>query len=211
MADPTSFDSVGAAADSKENAQWWLLFAVLVANKPAEITTRKLNDLLSGYDARTWSPFDIIASLAATGSPGSSHLTTALKQVRTGQYTRVEAAFTDMVVKTPEIAGDDPREWSLPLIESIPGIGPKSARWFYLLCHPAAKVAALDTHVLKFLRDQGIAAPKTTPPAGKKYKTLEMLFVEYADRLGIQPRDLDFMVWAVYRNQGNIKFKRGRR
>lgn len=204
MPDPADFSDIGDARASKRDAQWWLLYAILVANKPAEITRKKLDEFLSGYESH-WSPFDIVGALAAVGQVGNSHLTDVLRRVRTGQYTRIEAAFRDVAVKLPPVAGEDPRNWSLETLESIPGVGPKTARWFYLLVNPGAPVAALDTHVLKFLRDNGVeGVPKATPARGRTYRRLEAEFVAHAQRLGLNARDLDFFAWSIYRNGGTI-------
>lgn len=192
-------ESVGPAGDSKENAQWWLLFAIMVANKSAEQTTKKLNKFLMTGVNMNKSAFEMV-----TAYDQERVLDSALRTAKTGQYTRIAAAFRDVTVKLPPAVGDDPRSWSLATLETVSGIGPKTARWFYLLINPGARVAALDTHVLKFLRDNGADAPKITPPAGRKYYILERAFVEYAERLDVMPRDLDFFVWTVYRNGGHI-------
>lgn len=197
--DPANFDDIGNAADSEANAQWWLLFAVMVANKPAEITKRKLDELLGGKRAEKM-PFHEIEHMDAVGK-----LRQELERVRAGQYTRIYKTFSHIVrAVSLNTLPDDPRTWRLEALDHIPGIGPKTARWFYLLCHPEAKVAALDTHVLKFLRDQGNKVPKGTPPAGRRYNLLECEFVMYAERLDMKPRDLDWFVWTTYRNGGRI-------
>lgn len=199
MPDPADFSDIGDARTSKRSAQWWLLYAILVANKPAEITRTKLDALLRRTGAEPY-PFHEIEFLISVGRLGDT-----LRKVRTGQYTRIEAAFRDVVVKLPPVAGDDPRNWSLETLETIPGVGPKTARWFYLLINPDAPVAALDTHVLKFLSDNGVdGVPRATPARGRKYKRLESEFVEHARRLGLSSRDLDFFAWSIYRNGGHI-------
>lgn len=197
--DPASFSSIGEAKDSARDAQWWFLFAVLVANKSAEQTVRKLDSFLHGVKGST--PFAKIANIYDDGL-----LEIQLRDVRSGQYKRITAAFVDVVGRVIPAFGKDPRKWDLQTLESVPGVGPKTARWFYLLCNPEAKVAALDTHLLKFLRDNGIDAPKATPPKGKRYHELEKVFLRYAEKLGIPPRDLDFMIWTIYRNNGHIRF-----
>ena len=63
-----------------------------------------------------------------------------------------------------------------------------------------------EATMMKFLKDNGHDAPKSTPAAGSKYRMLEAAFVGFAKRVGMSPRDLDFMVWAVYRNGGHIHF-----
>ena len=208
MNDPSDFISIGNAADSKSNAQWWLLFAVMVAGKNAEQTTKKLNQLL--HYQENMEPFQRIAMIISL-----EKLDSFLRSIKVGQYTRIEKAFTEIIyhaslnlLRDLDHIYDDPRIWSVEELEAISGIGPKTARWFFMLCHPEAKIAALDTHVLKFLRDCGYDAPKSTPPAGNKYTELEDAFISKADMLGVLPRDLDFFVWSVYRNGGYLFFDR---
>jgi len=197
--DKITANAIGDAGESVYNAQWWLLFAIMVANKPAEITARKLNEFLSKYH---WSvnslPFDVVKDFRCRAVMG-----VCLREARTGQYTRIQRAFE--YIAGWRTGGDDPRPWSLEFLEGIPGVGPKTARWFYMLVNPEAKVAALDTHVLKFLKDQGFRTiPKTTPPAGENYVRLEEIFVNIADTMGMTPAQLDFAVWAAYRNGWRI-------
>lgn len=203
MIDPLKFESIGSASESFTNAQYWLLFAVMVANKSADQTRDKLLKLLTLPILPDRTPFEKLDSLYRM-----CKLLWALQQVRSGQYTRICRAFQDIRDKSISTATSaDPRLWSLEELEGIRGIGPKTARWFYLLVHPTAKVAALDTHVLKFLRDQGESnVPKSTPPKGNVYKSLEARFLAWADKLGLPPRDMDFMVWTIYRNKGKITF-----
>lgn len=191
----------GPALDSAQNAQWWLMYTVLVANKSAEFANQRLNaffphgTLFSDWDR----PFTYVRLKNKSGL-----LRSRLIEVKTGQYNRVEAAFVDMAVKLPPLAGDDPRKWTLITLESIPGVGPKSARWFYGLVNPEAKVAALDTHILKFLGDNGSKVPKATPSAGARYHELEADFIYFADRLDMNPPELDYLLWKVYRKGGRV-------
>lgn len=206
MASETRYGREEDARSSAEAAQWWLLYAVMVANKPADQTETKLTHVLASAGAAIQTPFERIRTMAGRGDLGD-----VIRHERTGQYTRIEAAFRDVAIKLPPVAGDDPRNWSLETIQSIPGVGPKTARWYWLLLYPEAPVAALDTHVLKFLRDNGSPdAPRATPPAGRRYRMLERTFVTLAHEIGTTPRELDYFAWAVYRNGGQILLSGGR-
>jgi thermostable 8-oxoguanine DNA glycosylase len=196
---PSDFSSV-AATKSKQSAQWWFIFSVIVAGKNAEFATKATNALLG---TSALSPFDSIASAIE-----SACLSGALRIARTGNYGKLVKAFvyiTDAI--RTGVWSDDPRTWGLDDLMSIPGVGPKTARWFLLLVEPTAEVAALDTHVLKFLRDcdlGGLVVPKSTPAWGPTYRDLEGAFVYRAKKLGMSCRDLDFFVWATYRNGGKV-------
>jgi len=189
---------VDNANESREAAQWWLLFAIMVAGKGAPQTAKKLQAVLDGVPSE-WilsdhaEPFHVIRTLVEHGC-----LRKALENHRVGQYTRITKAYTELVAHRLEW-GDDPRCWQLSQIEGIPGVGPKTSRWWWMLAHPEAKVAALDTHILKFLRDQGYVAPMSTPQNTVVYNSLEQRFIEHAAMMGLTPQALDFFVWSAYR------------
>jgi thermostable 8-oxoguanine DNA glycosylase len=95
------------------------------------------------------------------------------------------------------------RECTVEDLESIWGIGSKTARFFILHSRAGARVAALDIHLLRFLKDCGIDAPRTTPPKGSdKYKQLEQNFLKIADLLGESPSGLDLKIWNNYSKNG---------
>lgn len=111
--------------------------------------------------------------------------------LRTGSYTRIEKCWTE-VVKL------DLHTCTVKELEAIHGIGPKTARFFILWTRDGARVAALDVHILKWLRQEGYDAPKATPPSGKRYDELERAFLEEADKRNMTPRDLDAQIWEQF-------------
>lgn len=159
----------------------WLVFSVLVANKPAERTAKVTRAFLASLPGRT--PFAKIR--AASGW----ELRSALIAARTGQYRRISRALRKVVKLDPQWA-------SLKTLELA--VGPKTARFYLLSTRPDARCAALDTHILKFLRLQGHVAPANTPPAGPQYERLENLFLKEADRRRMTPAKLDEAVWRSY-------------
>jgi 3-methyladenine DNA glycosylase/8-oxoguanine DNA glycosylase len=86
---------------------------------------------------------------------------------------------------------------SIENLESIWGIGPKTARCFLMHSRKGMRVAGLDTHVLKFLGTKGIAVPKSTP-TGKRYKVLEEAFLKLCDEVGKEPAEYDLEIWNKY-------------
>lgn len=165
----------------KNKLEEWLVFSVLVANKPAERTARVTRTLLRSMPGRT--PFAKIRGVNGTG------LRSALRRARTGQYKRIGRTLKKIV----EL---DPRTVSLDELEAA--VGPKTARFYLLSTRKGVRCAALDTHVLKFLRSRGHDVPKVTPSAGPKYRKIEDLFLAEADRQGKTPARLDEEVWRSY-------------
>ena len=82
-------------------------------------------------------------------------------------------------------------------LESVYGIGPKTARFFILHTRRNANVACLDTHILKWLSELGFNAPKNTP-SGNKYLQLEKLILAICKLCSWKPADLDISIWLRY-------------
>jgi hypothetical protein len=177
--DVTKFDRTQA-----ELEEWWL-FSVLVAGKTAATQARLLERFLTSIPKKG-SPFEKVASLASTGA-----LEDHMKEARLGQYSRLVPCFTQSLAL-------DLRNDPIEAFEAIHGVGPKTARMFLMHSRPNQRLAAIDTHVLKHLREKGFAAPKTTPPAGKLYRKLEEQFLMLADEAGESPADYDLRVWKSY-------------
>lgn len=158
------------------------LFAVMVAGKTADGTRKKLAQFLGQYH---WDhPFQAVRWYIKEGRLGRE-----LRRAKVGQYRRINAAFRGLV-------GLDPQTCSVQDLEAIKGIGPKTARFFILHTRPGTRVAALDTHILKFLKSCDVKdVPRSTPPSGPKYARLEREFLRIADLLGRDPKELDLEIW----------------
>lgn len=175
--------------------QWWVLFGICVANKPAKVTEKKLKAFFDlgavlGYtgevSARHPSPFDIVTAMIRGGQLGRN-----LRRVRFGQYTRINKAFRHAV-------NLDVENLSVEALEAVPGIGPKTARMIILYAKPGMECVPLDTHILKFLRKLGHDAPKSTPGSRATYHRLEQAFIAEARRRKVSVRELDTQVWNTY-------------
>jgi len=167
-----------------EEREWFVLFAICVAGKSAKQTQDKLNQYLAGV---TLSPFDIVRTDIKL-----EWLESLLRDCKMGQYKRIVKAFKQVVklnVKT---------DLTVEKLEAIPGIGPKTARFIVLYTDPDANCVPLDTHILKFLRECGYRAPKSTPPKGNVYKWLEAKFQIEAAKRDKTVRQLDTEVWQSY-------------
>ena len=85
-------------------------------------------------------------------------------------------------------------------LDNIYGIGPKTARCFILHSRKGARYVGLDTHILKYMKNEmGVEdVPKSTPSSKKEYERLEQIFLNHADELGKTPADLDLEIWKRY-------------
>jgi hypothetical protein len=178
----------------------WILFGICVANKPADPTAVKVDAVLNTLREEIVNvcsffpecetpptPFELVGMAAE-----SNMLRKILKKHKVGQYTRIERAFREVVEKIK-----DPLNTTVEELETVHGIGPKTARMIMLYYKPETACVPLDTHVLKWLRAQGYDAPKGTP-SGKKYLELENIFILEAYKRGMSVKDLDSQVWAYY-------------
>lgn len=172
---------------SDNDLELFFLFSAVVAGKTASTQARLLEGFLLSLEGGA-SPFGRIRAAHENGT-----LRDRLIESRLGQFNRLEKQFVqalDVNLRTCTVAD----------LEAIHGCGPKTARMFVMMSRRNQRVAALDTHVLKHLRANGIEAPKTTPSAGRTYNRLEEEFLKLADASGMDVADYDLMVWRKYAN-----------
>ena len=173
--------------DDTFECQAKLLYSAIVAGKSAKFANGVLDRLITASAKEGFLlPFQAICAWAKEGVLGAN-----LRAMRSGSYTRLTKCFES-------VCEFDARAITLEELEGIHGIGPKTARFFLMWTHPDARYAALDTHILKFLRELGHAAPKSTPVAGPIYRRLELAFIAEADSQGKTPRELDYEVWERF-------------
>lgn len=182
-----------------------LLFWMVVAGKEANMQAAKLDQMLANM---VWS---MRCGVPRFSTPGESYkadvdpspftllawcierelLRDHLVAVRMGKYNLLVEGMR-AVVKLDAVT------CTLEELEAVPGIGPKTARCFLMHSRPNQRLAGLDTHILKFLGAAGHKVPKSTPPAGPKYRELEEKFLAIADEKGLAPADLDLRVWRFF-------------
>ena len=164
------------------------MFAILVAGKTAKTQAKKLNEFLTHcMHKEIDKPFALLSRLSSMG-----WLEIQMKQFKLGQYNRIGHVFKEILKFKGKL-----KKVTLEELESIKGIGSKTARFFLLHSRKNVEVAVLDTHILKWLREQGHDAPKATPTK-KKYAVLEKIFLTEAMKRDILPADLDLEIWKSY-------------
>jgi hypothetical protein len=177
---------------SRPQLEWWILFGICVAGKSAKQTEAKLNAFLDAGIGSRWdgdcinSPFCRVKFFIQFKKLGWR-----LRHFKMGQYTRINKAFRAAV-------NLDLDNLTIESLESVPGLGPKTARMVILYYEPNAECIPLDTHILKWLRANGYDAPKSTPQAGKKYRELELAFLAEGKKRGLTPAEWDTQVWKSY-------------
>jgi thermostable 8-oxoguanine DNA glycosylase len=174
----------------------FLMFAILVAGKGAEQQAKKLDDFLAQQilvneaSISGWSPFDELKLLIQ-----NNELLDRMAHFRLGQYNRISHAFKEILQFKNRL-----KTVTVEELESVKGIGSKTARFFILHSRPNQKVAVLDTHILKWMRALGHEVPKATP-AKNKYTVIEKQFIELAEARNMSVADLDLHIWKTYANK----------
>jgi thermostable 8-oxoguanine DNA glycosylase len=176
---------------TEEELEEFLMFAILVAGKGAEQQAKKLDEFLKRCMwEQIGKPFDHLEFLIKRG-----WLDIQMREFKLGQYKRIGHAFKEILKFKGKL-----KIVSLEELESINGIGSKTARFFILHSRPNQKVAVLDTHILKWLRSLGHEVPKATP-SKKTYKIIEDIFLCIAEARKMSVADLDLHIWKSYANK----------
>lgn len=167
----------------------FILFAVCVANKRADVTAVKLEQFLSYIPGKA-SPFAKIEMMEL-----QNKLYPNIVKTKFGQYRRIYSAMRHLCF----LAEDVKSLLDVDVLDATPGVGPKTARFVVLHSVPNVQYAVLDTHILKFLRERGYKTPASTPSGKSQYAKLEKAFIEEARQAGY--KDLaafDLLIWKRY-------------
>ena len=188
--DITHFDR-----DTNQLESFWL-FCMFVAGKNSDYASRCLSRLIHaaklGQDM-SWGEgvFNYFKSIGEVG------INNALVASKVGQYSRL----TKGIMQSLDL---DLRTCGLDDLLNIHGVGNKTARFFLLHSRKGCEYAVLDTHILAWLRDNGVEdAPHSTPTNTKKYKELEKQF-RYLSRLSypyFSDAKIDLLIWSAQSNR----------
>ena len=175
---------------TKADLELFAVFAVCVAGKKAQQTADKVNEHFRDVQTPTkqLTPFETIKSLIGANIFGGY-----LHHARCGQYKRIYRALRDLAESSIDL-----KTCTVEDLEAIHGIGPKTSRFIIMHSRPNQRLATLDTHILRWMRDQGIETPKATPQSKKLYKELEDKFLTLCDKCAILPSQLDLKIWKKY-------------
>jgi thermostable 8-oxoguanine DNA glycosylase len=192
MIDPTNITNYNLSTkELQEVILWW----ILAAGKNGLTASKCLESLLSSW--RKDSPFETIIYIHS-----KTNLGLEMKNHGIGCYNNKAKSFLDLIDKNLDL-----KNCTLEELESVYGLGPKTARCFLLHSRPNQQYAGLDTHCLKYLRDLGFKVPKVTP-TGKTYRILEDIFLQIVKISKMTSSELDLLIWNVY--SGNDKNKKSK-
>lgn len=180
MVDPFNVTDYNRTTEELEE---FFLFCVFVAGKNAVQTAEKTHKFYNRVGP-------------ISGWVNKYYLITQAKKQKLGKYGVLLGFFDKVIFDKPDLT-----QITLDELLEYPGVGPKTARFFLLHSRDNVKVAVLDTHILKYLNNHGIFAPKSTPQ-GKTYLKLEKEFLKLYSQNGnnksLAAFDLD--IWKSYRS-----------
>lgn len=189
MIDPSNITNYNLSGSELEEH---LLFWICAAGKNGTTAARCLDKFLKSFRGLD-TPFNTVFRVHSLyGLPET------LKSFGIGCYNHKARSFYE--VSVAGLRGElDLKTCTTDDLEKIYGIGMKTSRCFILHSRKDARVAGLDTHILKHLRACGVKdVPKTTPSSKKEYKRLENEFLKMVEDSGKSVAEYDLMVWNKY-------------
>ena len=180
---------------NKTQLQEFLLYCIVVAGKKSEIETRKLAQFLrDGRMGFNLSPFNLIKKLLGISSVEEDGLMQQLKKYKIAPYKARYNSFRDVVSLLPE----DLSEVELEDLMEVRGISTKTSRFFLTHSREDFDEPVLDTHILRFLSEEGYRVPSATPQNEAEYARVASIFKRIANFDGVSVAELDLEVWKRY-------------
>lgn len=169
--------------------QQYILSCILTAGNRAEFAEQKVNEITADVPNGTL-PCEFLMD--------KGDLEVYLRSRRTGKYRYLARAIE-------RISQLDLKNATDVELRSIPGVSFKTSRIFMLRSRYNVSHAAIDTHTLKFLRENGVADVSDTPPTSEcdylklEAELLRLLSEKYPT---LTPAEADEKVWNSYRLKG---------
>lgn len=175
--------------------QEFLLYCVCVAGKKSEIESPKVRKFcLDGRMGFGLKPFELIRKLLGIASCEADGLMQHLKKYKIAPYQQRYNSFKDVVT----LLDKDLNEVTLDELQQVRGISTKTSRFFLTHSREDFDEPVLDTHILRFLTEEGYDVPASTPQNPKVYARIAKIFSAIAEAENKSVTDLDLEVWTQY-------------
>jgi thermostable 8-oxoguanine DNA glycosylase len=197
MIDPTDPKALIRFDRNLGDLEEFLVFSICVAGHAAIPIARGVDAFLASCRDMCgvwWQlPFEYILNHFNRG-----HLAQRLKANGIGKYNQ-RAAYLEAAA-TSDL---DLFECSVDDLDALPGIGPKTARFFVMCNRPDERHAILDVHILRYMRETwGLDVPRGSTMSAAQYARWEPEYLSRAlpeaERLGMTLMEYDLSLW----NQG---------
>jgi len=164
------------------------LFCICVTGKRSAIESVKLDAFLDdNLFPIPLKPFQFIRFLDSIGK-----LESQLQKHRISPYSQRLKSFR-AVTKLTNLERVEIED-----LVTIPGIGLKTARFFLSHSRKNFDEPVLDTHILRYLRNNGHNAPKSTPQNPEIYARFAKIFKNIANKANKSVTKLDLEIWREY-------------
>lgn len=166
----------------------WFLYCIAVAGKSAKGQRTVLDRFLD--EAK--SPLAHIRQLHK-----NNKLIDAIYKAKLAPYDQFIKSFTYIAEHEINLRTCTEEE-----LIKIPRIRFKTAKLFLAYSRKGYRGAILDRHILAELRQKGFNVPKNTPNSIKKYKEIETIVLDWADKARVDPIRLDDYIWRSRNKSG---------
>jgi len=166
----------------KQELQTLLIFSIMVAGKTAKVIEKQCYDFFVQFRVH---PFETIQNIIE-----NNVLDSELRKARTGQYAKF-GQYAKLFNAFHEVVKLDVNNITLEELENIKGVGKKTSRYFLMYAFDRKDIAAIDTHIEKWLREQEYQSSSKK----EEYEFFERAFLEEAYKRNMEPKDLDKDIW----------------
>ncbi len=204
---PGTVDNPFIYDGTRAQKEQFLLTCVFVAGKNAAIQQKKVEEFveaakrsIGSFIVDSLGIFSALHNNAESEESLKETISALLKEVKVGQYSRITKCMTAICASVGSNRLDL-LKCNRPSLTALPGIGYKTASFFMLYTRKGWKGACIDTHILKWLRDECklLNIPDKTPSLKAEYLKVETLFLEQALLQKKPVAQLDFEIWSKYR------------
>lgn len=197
-------------AASLPELERFILVNMFVAGKNASVQQAKLDQFI-GCVRRDLGA-DIVDTLGVLSAihnsipeaEAESNILAWLKEVKSGQYSRLTSGIMQLAIWIGS-GKINLQSCTRAELVKIKGIGYKTASMFLMYTRRNFTGACLDTHILKYLRDETSVqnVPDSTPVTRTEYRRLEDEFLKIVRASNKSIAELDFEIWSRYRQKVN--------
>ncbi len=170
---------------SENKLEALIIFWILAAGKTAKGAEKILSSMLPDENV---SPFAYLRDTYQT----QHGIMLLIKSFGCGCFNAKSKALFEIIY-----SGINLRTCSVEKLETIYGIGFKTARAFIVHSRKDSNYAIIDTHILKHLASLGHEVPKSTP-LKREYLKLEKIFLEICKEKNKTPAEYDLEIWKSY-------------
>ena len=186
MIDP---DKITNYKRDRRQLEEFLIFSICVANKPAKRIASAVDAMLS---QNMWENEPLLCIGQYCKKQGIGRFAAKLHSHGITPHNQKAGFLYSAALSCIDLVA-----CSLEELMAIKGVSHKTAHSFLTHSREGYDYPVLDTHILHFLRDCGVDAPRATPSSAKRYKELAEEFMRYVPD-GVSVADYDLFLWKKY-------------